>query len=345
MHFQTAYLKLTLFYVAIVMAISLIFSVVIYKISSVEINRGLGNQTSALRQMPLSSNPFVDELERIRQSQLEESNDRIAINLIYFNLMIFILSSVGSYFFAQWTLHPIEESMKAQNRFTADASHELRTPLTAIKIETEVSLRDKNLNLAEAKKLLQSNLEEVDKLEHLSSALLKLAKLEEYVKTDFKKVSLDEVVEESFEKIKKLADKKSITLIYHPERPAINNRRPAKLFVSGDQQSLVELIIILLDNAVKYSPDHSKVAVDIKKSDKHVELEVSDHGIGIKESDLPYIFNRFYRADISRCKQKVEGYGLGLSIAKRIVELHSGTISAQSKAGHGSQFTVKFDSV
>lgn len=328
MHFKTAYLKLTLFYVLIVMTISIIFSVVIYKISSVEIDRGLGNQTRALQAI---SNPFIEELERMHDAQMEESNNRIQMNLIYFNLLILILSSVASYFFAKKTLEPIEKSMEAQNRFTADASHELRTPLTAMKTETEVNLRDKNLNLSDAKKLLQSNLEEISKLEYLSSALLKLAKLEEDVKQDFKKISLEKIVNEVLTKVKKLADKKSIILAKNVEQ----------VYVNGDEQSLVELLMILLDNAIKYSPEKSEVKVAVIQKDKQAEIKIIDQGIGIKESDLPYIFNRFYRADISRSKEKVDGYGLGLSIAKRIVELHRGTITIKSKPGEGSTFSIK----
>lgn len=330
MHFKTAYLKLTLFYVLIVMTISIIFSVVIYRISSVEIDRGLGNQTRALREMPHSNNPFIDKLEQIRDTQLEESNNRIKLNLIYFNLLILVLSSVASYFFAKKTLEPIEKAMEAQNRFTADASHELRTPLTAMKTETEVNLRDKNLNLSDAKKLLQSNLEEIDKLEYLSSALLKLAKYDNETKKDFERINLAEVIEFAIEKVDKLANQKSIVI----------SAKLKKVEMLADKPSLIELFVILLDNAIKYSPKGSKVTVETKKTDHHLKVIISDQGIGIKKSDLPYIFNRFYRADISRSKEKVDGYGLGLSITKRIVELHGGTITANSKIGKGSEFTI-----
>lgn len=336
MHFKTAYLKLTLFYVLIVMTISIVFSLVIYRISSVEINRGLGNQTRALRNIPPGGNPFIQELEQIRDSQLEESNNRIKLNLIYFNLLILVFSSVGSYFFAKKTLKPIEKAVEAQNRFAADASHELRTPLTAMRTEAEVNLRDKNLNLDDAKKLLQSNLEEIDKLEYLSSALLKLAKFDEGNKADFKKVSLKKVIKESVNKINKLANQRSVEITCHYKQI----KRSDNLYIKGDQQSLSELLIILLDNAIKYSPEKSKVKILVAKKNNYIEIKISDQGIGIKESDIPYIFNRFYRADLSRSKEKVDGYGLGLSIAKRILEIHGGTIAVKSKSGAGSTFIV-----
>ncbi len=333
--FKSAVLKLTLVYVAIVMVISVGFSIALYNISSQEIGRGLGRQTGMLRDLPINGNPFIQDLERIRAEQIDESNSHLQTNLIYFNLIILVSSAIISYFLARRTLRPIEEAMEAQNRFTADASHELRTPLTAMRVETEVSLRDKNLKLDEAKTLLKSNLEEISKLEYLSSALLKLSQYQDNSKIEFKPVDLVLAGKEAIEKIEKMADQKEITI----------NGRFQKTQVLGDRPSLVEVFIILLDNAVKYSPKNSQIDFEIKKVDKHIEAKISDQGIGIKASDLPHIFDRFYRADLSRSKEKVDGYGLGLSIAKRIVELHSGTIYAKSKIEKGSQFTLTLKAI
>jgi signal transduction histidine kinase len=232
---------------------------------------------------------------------------------------------------AKHTLKPIEQAMEAQNRFTADASHELRTPLTAMRSEIEVNLRNKQLNTTDAKKLLQSNLEEIEKLESLSNALLKLARYQNNFSDDFKDISLQEVIVEAYEKVENLAKRKSIRF----------DNNLSEIKVLGDQQSLIELFVILLDNAIKYSPEKSKISINFTKLDKHVSVKIKDRGIGIKASELPYIFNRFYRADTSRSKEKVDGYGLGLSIAKSIVEMHKGTIEVNSKPGHGSEVVVK----
>jgi len=335
MHFKIAYLKLTLFYVLIVMVISVGFSVAIYQISSEELGRGLGRQTGILRDFPMnvptSRNPIIQDLENIKLQQLEESSNHLQRNLIYFNLLILILSFIISYFLAKRTLKPIEEAMGAQNRFTADASHELKTPLTAMRTEIEVSLRDKGLKISDAKKLLGSNLEEIAKLESLSSALLKLTKLEEEIKLEFKELALSEIITEAFEKVESLAADKNIEF----------ETKFKEVPVRGDRQSLVELFVILLDNAIKYSPKKSKISINIKQEKKHATVSIKDRGIGIKASDLPHIFERFYRADQSRSKEKTDGYGLGLSIAKRIVELHDGEISAKSSPGKGSEFIVK----
>ncbi len=333
MRFQTAYLKLTVFYVLIAMVISIAFSIAIYNISSRELGRGLGQQTDLLLNIQMEKiilGPRPD-LEKIRLDQLEESKDRLRLNLIYFNFLILLLSSGTSYLLARKTLEPIREAMDAQNRFTADASHELRTPLTAMRTEIEVGLRDKKFNLAEAKKLLQSNLEETEKLESLSNALLKLARFEDDSHASFSKVSIEDVLVEAYEKIESLANKKSILFE--------NNLQ--NVFIRGDRQSLVELFVILLDNAIKYSPEKSKVLVRVRKEKNDVAVSIRDYGIGVKASDLPYIFNRFYRADTSRSKEKIDGYGLGLSIAKRIAGFHGGDISVTSKPGKGSVFVVK----
>jgi two-component system sensor histidine kinase CiaH len=316
------------------MFISIIFSVAIYKISYNEIDKGLGKQTITLRGLPQNEffNQQLQNLENIRANQLEESNNRLSLNLVYFNLLIFVLSSIVSYFWARKTMRPIEEAMIAQNRFTADASHELRTPLTAMKTEIEVSLRDRKLNFASAQKLLVSNLEEVSKLESLSNALLKLARYEEETTIKFTKISLSDVVAEAYEKLEKIAAQKSIKF---------KNNLP-NIYAWGDRQSLVELMVIFMDNAIKYSPKNALINIDIAQEGNVAITKIRDRGMGIKSSDLPYIFNRFYRADTSRSKEKVDGYGLGLSIAKRIIDLHHGTIKVLSKMGQGTEFTIKF---
>jgi signal transduction histidine kinase len=234
---------------------------------------------------------------------------------------------------ARLTLKPIEEAMETQNRFTADASHELRTPLTAMRTEIEVALRDRELGLNESKKLFESNLEEIGKLESLSSALLKLAKNGD-TKLALEKVNLAEIITEAYEKVEREAEKKSIMIDF-------DANKYGDLEINGDRLSLTELFVILLDNAIKYSSEKSKISINIEKDHDKTIIRVKDHGVGINHSDLPYIFNRFYRADSSRSKEKVSGYGLGLSIAKQIVELHSGNITVVSKPGKGTEFTVK----
>jgi two-component system, OmpR family, sensor histidine kinase CiaH len=333
MKFTDAITKLTAFYVLIVMFISIGFSVAIYQISSKEIGRGLGRQNLMLQNLPpRDDSHLLDDFANLRNQQIDDSNNRLQTNLVYFNLLILILSSFASYFFARWTLRPLEEAIEEQNRFTADASHELKTPLAAMRSEIEVTLRDKKFNISGAKKLLGSNLEEIEKLETLSGALLKLAKLDETQKLDFSTLNLDELVTAAYEKVESLAAKKNIEI----------SAKLVKAKILGDKSALTELFVILFDNAIKYSPNGSKIKAKLSSDGKHSEVSIRDHGVGIKSSDLLHIFDRFYRADQSRNKGKADGYGLGLSIAKRIVDLHSGKISASSTPGKGSEFIVRF---
>ena len=113
----------------------------------------------------------------------------------------------------------------------------------------------------------------------------------------------------------------------------------------GDQNKLIDLLVILLDNAVKYSPEASEVKVSIQRRGKQSEVSVSDSGRGIKKADLSNIFERFYRADQSRNKQEAAGYGLGLAIAKKIADQHHGVISVRSAVGKGSVFTLRLHTV
>ncbi|MEI6499069.1 MAG: HAMP domain-containing sensor histidine kinase [bacterium] len=333
MNFKLAYAKLVISYVMIVMIISIAFSVVIFNISSREIGRGLNRQAGALRniQIQIGNGDDIPGLEQMRMDQLDESSDHLKLNLIYFNLLILLLSAGASFFLARMTLQPIEEMMEAQNRFTADASHELRTPLTAMRTEIEVNLRDAKLDLDESKNLLKSNLEEIGKLEALSSSLLQLAQFQQEKNIVFKKIAISKPVADAIEKVRKIAEKRGIVF----------DNQSLDIEISGDRHSMTELFVILLDNAIKYSPEKSKITITSFREKDSVVVKVKDEGMGIKASDLPYIFNRFYRADLSRNKEKIDGYGLGLSIAKRITELHNGTIVATSKSGKGSEFAVR----
>jgi len=330
--FRSAVIKLTAFYVLIVMVISVCFSVVLYQLSDNELSRGLTRQGQLFQQfnMPNDDQSPFGYLEQIRINQLTESTSRLRLNLLYFNLMILLISAGLSYWLARRTLQPIEEMIEAQNRFTADASHELRTPITAMKTEVEVGLRDEKLDLENAKDLLGSNLEEIGKLEALAGSLLKLARYDGKNKLELGEVSVREVIMEAFKKIEPQAKRKNIDFDFDLSEATIK----------ADRSRLKELIVILLDNAVKYSPSGTKVVIGAKKTDHHAEITVIDQGMGMKQTDLPHIFDRFYRADQSRSKDKTDGYGLGLSIAKQIAESHHGKIAVESVVGHSTTFTV-----
>lgn len=325
--FHSAALRLTVWYLAIIMAISIIFSVMIFKVSSADLyrnaNRQIGYFTNFLG--PLDNTNYA----QLRQNQYDEDRGHLRDSLVVFNLLVLVGGGLASYWLARRTLEPIEAALEAQTRFAADASHELRTPLAAIQAENEVALRNPNLKKDEAVELLRSNLEEVGKLNALSEGLLRLASGSGQA-IEFVAVSISEIIGPAIERNSKAAAQKRIKII--------NKSRGDN--VRGEPSSLSEVISIFIDNAIKYSPPGSRIVVSSGKWHKDIRIKVADQGQGIKASDLPNIFERFYRTDDSRNKQGAGGYGLGLAIAKKIALAHGGHIDVQTTLNKGSAFTL-----
>lgn len=325
--FESATIKLTAWYLMILMIISLLFSVIIYQVASAEISRRLEElQTGIQQQNTFRANPGFD-VGSIRLSQAHEASTNLIVSLIYINVVVLVAAGIGSYVLARRTLRPIEEAHEAQSRFTSDASHELRTPLAVMKTELEVALRDQNLTKAEMRELLASNLEEVEKLSRLSQTLLQLSKLD-YASIQKEKLSLETIVRQTADRFDKTGTRIAVTT---PKASPI---------IVGNKASIEELATILIDNALKYSPPDSLVSITIGKRAQKARFEISNGGEGIHADILPLIFNRFYRADASRTGSGKNGYGLGLALAKKIVEIHGGELSASSAPGHTTTFTV-----
>lgn len=328
--------KLTALYLAIMMAISLFFSFNVYQLSLQELDRGFRGQGSIIEDaQDFDLGPFT--LRRLHREQNDlyiHARNRILARLILINLIILVGGGFLCYYLARRTIQPIEEAHEALERFTADASHELRTPIAAMQTETEVALMNPKLTLPQAKDQLKSNLEELSKLTALSAGLLRLARTKNGDLTT-KAVKVESVVNQAVARALPAAEAKHI-LIKTPDKIAGE--------VDGDEDSLVEALVIILDNAVKYSPEKSAIAIETAVKDEEIIIRISDQGVGIKATQLPHIFDRFYRADTARSKQQTEGYGLGLAIAKNIIDIHGGELTATSKLGKGSTFTVRLPS-
>lgn len=329
--FHNASLRLTGLYLLIIMFISLFFSVAVYQLSEQEFNRGILKPGQAIgrpgQNIPTS---LLEELRSEREQRFTEAKERVLMRLLIINLLILVAGGGLSYYLARRTLKPIEEAHDSLERFTADASHELRTPLAAMQSETEVALMSKKLPISSARKVLQSNLEEIERLGSLTSSLLRLAHSNNSA-IELDRVNLKAVIDRAIKQNKAHGIPGSVAVVAD-----IN----PKVYVFGDEDSLVELMVILMDNAVKYSPPTAQVIVSAETTNKHVSITVADKGEGIKASELPRIFDRFYRADSARTKQNVGGYGLGLAIAKRIVEVHDGEITAKSLVGSGTSIKI-----
>ncbi|MEI7818993.1 MAG: HAMP domain-containing sensor histidine kinase [bacterium] len=318
--------KLTAGYLGLIMFLSIGFSVLVYNISSAQLRRGLKRPPIGYDvELPQTFSMF----ENYRLKQIDEAEDNLRANLILFNLVVLVGGGALSYFFARQTIQPIEEALESQKRFTADASHELRTPLTAMQTEIEVALRDAGLSKKEARELLASNLDEVIKVRSLVDGLLRLAR-NDGVLENAAPAQLMTIAESAIKRSTKLAQKKSINIITELEN----------LTSRVDGANIEELILILLDNAIKYSPEKSEVSLSLKKRGNCAVISISDQGPGIAKSELPYIFDRFYRGDPSRNKHAVDGFGLGLSIAQQIACSHGSEIVVKSQMSRGSSFSL-----
>ena len=323
--------KLAGLYLIIIMLISLFFSANVYQLSVHELQRGLRAPGTVLSD-PLSPglSQLRKQLRAEREVLFQVARQHVLQRLIVTNIIILVGGGFLSYYLALRTLRPIEEAHEALERFTGDASHELRTPITAMRTENEVALLNPKLNLTQAKRQLQSNIEELDKLTALTTGLLRLATLDKnYIKAQ--PAETEKLIQQAIERISPLAEKKAIT---------IKTSYKTTQRILADELSIVEALVILLDNAIKYSSTKAKIEIVVRKDRKQVALDVIDNGIGIKASDLPHVFERFYRADVARSKQQISGYGLGLAIAKNIAEMQSGSLTAKSKPGKGSTFTL-----
>ncbi len=324
--FRTDTARLMLTYLSIIMIMSLSFSIVLYATSVSQLERQrpprFDIQSSDFpMQTPSSFRTFID-------SRIEEGKRDILGKLAIINVIVLGGGAVLSYYLARRTLEPIEEAMEAQTQFVSDASHELRTPLTALRTSNEVALRRKKLTLPDARLTIQENLDEVDRLQQLTDGLLRL--LSRDAKVQIADVKLQDAVGTALATVAPKAATKRI---------AVDDQTPAISF-SADQGAVTQILTILIDNAVKYSPEDSTITLTASTDDKQaVVISVSDTGIGISEHDAQHIFSRFYRADSSR--SQTEGYGLGLPIAHKIVKAHHGTLSVESVPGEGSTFTVR----
>lgn len=326
--FQSATLKLTVWYLLGMVLLSLVFSVLVYNFAAGELYARF-----EVIETRLSQNTTLLEQENfnftaVRDRQVAEAKHNIVIMLVYTNIAVLGIASVAAYLWARRTLAPLEAVHEAQARFTSDASHELKTPLAVMKTELEVVLADKSATKQDYREILSSNLEEVDRLSDLSSTLLQLAKLE-FGTLEWRTFNLTETVDVAMKSLGERADRIDIKAVKHlPD-------------IKANPTSITELIMVLLDNALKYSPPKSRISVAMRRRARSVEISITNSGKGITAEQLPYIFTRFYRGDSSRASHTAAGYGLGLPLAKKIVELHHGELTATSQPGVFTTLTVR----
>jgi len=222
-------------------------------------------------------------------------------------------------------------SVGEMKQLTASMAHELRTPLAALRGEAEIALLHGG-SVRELKRVLSSQLEEIDKLTKLIGQLLMVTKAESgLLRLEHKPVDVQALLTEVDDTLSVLASAKGISLTFEYDRD---------LMAIGDAQWLKHAVLNVIDNAIKYTPEGGSVAVHGTRDGNYVVIDVRDTGMGIPHNAIPHIFERFYRADSSRAKD-IEGVGLGLNLAKWILDHHGGEISVSSEVGKGSDFGLR----
>lgn len=229
-------------------------------------------------------------------------------------------------------LERIEQAFQRQRQLTADAAHELRTPLSVMRTSLDVILSQPR-SIPEYQTSLLSVQEEVERMSQLANTLLMLARSDAHELTVEKQaVDLSLMLDTITEQFRTKANDKKIVLV---------KKIASELDIVGDEDRLIQVVYNLMDNAVKYTSEGGEVAIIARASKvpNAVAIEIRDTGCGISQTDLPHIFNRFYRVDPARTREQ-GGFGLGLAIVKHIVGLHHGHIEVQSVLGQGTSFTL-----
>jgi signal transduction histidine kinase len=246
--------------------------------------------------------------------------------------LVLLLASLGGYLLARKSLAPIAAMVSEQQRFIADASHELRTPLAVLRGETEVAL-GKTRTVEEYQESLTLIQEEAERLSRIVEDLFILARqpIESPTTLIKEPVSLTEVVKDCARAAQVLAVRKGVRLKLKNDSTSIA--------LNADEELIKRMILNLLDNAVKYTPEGGEISLALEKHNGSAEIVVRDTGIGLSEMDQQRVFDRFYRVDKARSRA-LGGAGLGLSIVRTIVEAHGGEITIDSTPRHGSTFTV-----
>ena len=247
-------------------------------------------------------------------------------------IAVLIASAIG-YYMAGRALIPLKEAYDKQKQFAADASHELRTPLAVVMASADLLLADPSIQNPFLRQVLEYLKSEVKKMTNLVSDLLMVARSDNNaLKFKIQRLDLTEILKQVIRTMTPIAEKKNIRLGGEDFRKAM---------INADEQKIKQLAIILVDNAIKYTPEGGAVLIKLEKTDdSRAVFSVIDNGVGIAPENLDKVFERFYRVDKARSRE-MGGNGLGLAIAAEIAKLHDGKISVISQFGEGTKFTVE----
>ena len=267
----------------------------------------------------------------INTSQLEQISQNHEQLIVVVMASFWILSLLASLYLARVSVKPLLESMQKQKSFVENASHELRTPLAVLQNRLETLFRKPEATIMESSESIASSLEEVRNMKFLTTNLLNLARRDDGIKPEFGEVEPD-FFNTTFTNYEMIASENNRVFRFQ--------NRVHRTIIT-DKLLLKQLMTILFDNAVKYTEEEEgDIYFEISTKERSLYLTVADNGIGISAADKKKIFDRFYRVDKARTRQK-GGFGLGLSLAKQIVDALKGSISVKDNKPNGTIFEVK----
>lgn len=266
----------------------------------------------------------------INTSQLEQISQNHEQLIVVVMASFWILSILASLYLARVSVKPLIESIQKQKSFVENASHELRTPLAVLQNRLETLFRKPEATIMESSESIASSLEEVRNMRFLTTNLLNLARRDDGIKPELEEVEPD-FFNATFTNFEMIASENNRVFRFE-------NRIHRTIIT--DKLLLKQLMTILFDNAVKYTEEEGDIYFEISTTERSLYLTVADNGIGISAADKKKIFDRFYRVDKARTRQK-GGFGLGLSLAKQIADALKGSISVKDNKPYGTIFEVK----
>ena len=266
----------------------------------------------------------------INVNQLEQTSQNHEQIIVIVMISFWLISIIASIYLARVSVKPLMDSMQKQKSFVENASHELRTPLAVLQNRLETLFRKPEATIMESSENIASSLEEVRNMRMLTTNLLNLARRDDGIKPEIADVE-PEFFTTTFANYEIIADENEKVFVFENH---INHN------IKTDRTLLKQLMTILFDNAVKYTEEDGVIKFIVWSKDRSLYLRVSDNGPGINNEDKKKIFDRFYRVDKARTRQK-GGFGLGLSLAKQIADALKGTISVKDNRPKGTIFEVK----
>jgi len=347
--FRSARRRLTAIYCGILAAIIAVLSLTLYGVHSTDVERleREGRRERQGRSLPEGLRTVVppegailpgDDGEQEgrlfdRSSDLAIYLRRLGLTILFADLVTLVVGGAASALLAGRTLRPIRAAMEAEKQFFLNAAHDLRTPLAVMKSEAEVALRAGSVSAEEARRLVASSLEEIDRMAVMVEQVLDLARGEQAQTTSSRELmDMAACVRAMVDKAQARAGERGVRLCASASEPAQ---------VRADPVAVQRAVGNLVDNSLAYTPPGGSIEVSVRRAHGHVLVLVEDTGIGIPEEDLPHITEPFFRGDRARGAH-TGGAGLGLTIVKSIMDAHGGTLKAARRPTAGTVMTLRF---